>query len=418
MSLLAPVWAGTPVADMVSDDAWLHAMAAVENALARAQHRLGVLDSPVQVSVDHLDAADLAVRAREAANPVVALVADLKRVAPCHLGSTSQDVLDSAAMLITGRVMDTVAADLTQVGTALAELVARHRCTPMAARTLGQHAVPTTFGLRAASWLLLVTDSLNRVRRLELPAQLGGAAGTLAGYREHGAGIELLTPFAEELGLAEPVLPWHTARTPIADAAAVLQFVSGALGKFALDVHTLARTEIGEVSEPFAVGRGASSAMPQKRNPVLATLIITAARQVPALTMVLAMSMLAEDDRPAGAWHAEWQPLREALRLVGGAAHTAVELALGLEIHPDRMAANLALTGPAIVSERIAASLGRTRAMDAIRTGAPLPPELLDPRNYLGEADALISRALGHWLRQQPAQPDLRQRVPMSPEGR
>lgn len=165
MSLLAPVWAGTPVADMVSDDAWLRAMAEVENALARAQHRLGVLDSPVSVSIDHLDVTDLAVRAREAANPVVAFVADLKRVAPCHLGSTSQDVLDSAAMLITGRVMDTVAADLIQVGTALAELVERHRSTPMAARTLGQHAVPTTFGLRGASWLLLVADALNRVRR-------------------------------------------------------------------------------------------------------------------------------------------------------------------------------------------------------------------------------------------------------------
>ena len=215
------------------------------------------------------------------------------------------------------------------------------------------------------------------------------------------------------------MLPWHTVRTPIADTGAVLAFVTGALGKFALDVQTLSRTEIGEVLEPAGAGRGESSAMPQKRNPVLATLIVTAARQVPAHALVLAQSMLAEDERPAGAWHAEWQPLREALRLAGGAAHTAAELAEGLIVLPEKMAANLALTGGAIVSERLNAALAprlgkatakkllATVTREAAETGrdfadvlaAALPDiddldALLDPAGYTGAAAALVDRAL------------------------
>lgn len=237
----------------------------------------------------------------------------------------------------------------------------------------------------------------------------------------------MLRPFAEALGLAEPVLPWHTVRTPVAEVGAVLQLVTGALGKFALDVQTLSRTEIGEVSEPAATGRGASSAMPQKRNPALATLIVSAARQVPAHALVLAQCLLAEDERPAGAWHAEWQPLREALRLAGGAAHTAVELAEGLVVHPERMLANLGLTGGALVTERLtvvlAPAFGKVRAKklltaasaEAAGTGRPLAevlaqhPELsavftsarlsalLDPAQYTGAADALVDRALGRF---------------------
>ncbi|MDX3147801.1 lyase family protein, partial [Streptomyces scabiei] len=237
-------------------------------------------------------------------------------------------------------------------------------------------------------------------------------------------GLELVKPFAEALGLAEPTLPWHTVRTPVADLGGVLQLVTGALGKFALDVQTLSRTEIGELSEPAGAGRGASSAMPQKRNPALATLIVSAARQVPAHALVLAQCLLAEDERPAGAWHAEWQPLREALRLTGGAAHTAVELAEGLIVHPGRMRANLELTGGAIVSERLnvalAPVLGKVRAKklltaaaaEAAATGRPLrsvlaaDPDLsarfspdriaglLDPARYTGAAEALVDRAL------------------------
>ncbi|GGK54095.1 class-II fumarase/aspartase family protein [Streptomyces flaveus] len=447
--LLAPTWAGTPVAAEVTDEAWLQAMLDAEVALARAQHAVGLTPAAAVEAIasvahaDRLDLVALAHAARAAANPVVALVSAFTEVVAArdvaaaeyvHRGSTSQDILDSAAMLIARRVLGLIAADLERTGAALAALADTHRHTVLAGRTLAQHAVPTTLGLKAAGWLQLVADALARVRTVAsaLPAQLGGAAGTLAAYREYAAldggagegGVELLAPFAEALGLAEPVLPWHTVRTPIAELGAVLQLVTGALGKFALDVQTLSRTEIGEVSEPAAAGRGASSAMPQKRNPALATLIVAAARQVPAHALVLAQCMLAEDERPAGAWHAEWQPLREALRLAGGATHTAVELAEGLIVHPERMLANLELTGGAIVTERLTVALapvlGKVRAKklltaasaEAADTGrtigevlsghpevtARFTPdqlsELLDPARYTGAADALVDRAL------------------------
>ncbi|WNV88101.1 3-carboxy-cis,cis-muconate cycloisomerase [Umezawaea sp. Da 62-37] len=444
--LLSPTWSGTPVEASTCDEAWLQAMLEVEAALARAQARLGLVsEAHAEVitkaaEADRLDLVALARASRAAANPVVALVpaftalvaaVDPEAAEHVHRGSTSQDVLDSAAMLVARRVLAGIDGDLTRVAAALAALVEEHRDTLMAGRTLAQHAVPTTFGLKAAGWLQLVLDALARVRSVAsagLPASLGGAAGTLAAYGEHAkpggglplGGVELIAPFAEELGLAEPVLPWHTVRTPIADLAAVLSFVTGALGKFAVDVQTLSRTEIGEVAEPAAEGRGASSAMPQKRNPVLSTLIVSAARQVPALTMVLAQCMLAEDERPAGAWHAEWQPLREALRLTGGATFAAVELAEGLEVHPDRMLANVALTRGAIVAERLAVALtplvGKAKAKSLLTAAAfqaaaedvPLgdvlarSPELasadlddlLDPARYTGAAGPLVDRVL------------------------
>ncbi|MGW3645921.1 class-II fumarase/aspartase family protein [Streptomyces sp. NPDC000878] len=452
--LLAPTWAGTPAAAEVTDEAWLQAMLDVEVALAQAQLAVGLTPAAAVAAIaseahaDRLDLVALAHAARAAANPVVALVTAFTEVVAAkdpaaaeyvHRGSTSQDILDSAAMLIARRVLTLIATDLERTAAALAALADTHRHTVLAGRTLAQHAVPTTLGLKAATWLQLVMDALTRVRTVAsvLPAQLGGAAGTLAAYREYAVidggtgeggvgegGVELLAPFAEALGLAEPTLPWHTVRTPIAELGAVLQLVTGALGKFALDVQTLSRTEIGEVSEPAATGRGASSAMPQKRNPALATLIVSAARQVPAYALVLAQCLLAEDERPAGAWHAEWQPLREALRLAGGAAHTAVELAEGLNVHPDRMLANLHLTGGAIVTERLAVVLapvlGKARAKkllatasaEAAGTGRPLSEvlsehprlsaeftpaqltELLDPACYTGAADALVDRAL------------------------
>jgi 3-carboxy-cis,cis-muconate cycloisomerase len=275
--------------------------------------------------------------------------------------------------------------------------------------------VPTTFGLKAAGWRSLVCDARARLHRvrLSLPAQLGGAAGTLSAIDAYGGDLRLLGAYAEETGLAEPRLPWHVLRTPVADLGAALGFTAGALGKPAADVLVLSRTEIGEVSEGTG---GGSSALPHKRNPVRATLIAAAARQVPALTAVLLGALAAEDERPGGAWHAEWQPLREALRLAGGAAHAAAELTSGLRVHPERMRANLDLTGGLIVSERVVAELtplmGRAAARqlldeashqgvslaDALAGKTPLPEdrlaEIMDPTRYLGSAPALVDRAL------------------------
>lgn len=450
--LLSPVRAGTPVERAVGDEAWLQAMLDAEAALARAQARLGTVPARAAEAItgaaraDRLDLRGLAVAARESANPVVGLVRAFTAVVAerdpeaaeyVHRGSTSQDVFDTGAMLVCDRALRLVRADLLRTAVALDGLAARHRDTLMAGRTLTLHAVPTTFGLKAAGWGLLVREAAARVDRLldgGLPVSLGGAAGTLAGYLQYSAvdgtpatgeyAAELAKAFAAETGLATAALPWHSLRSPLADVAAALAFVTGALGKIAVDVQSMGRTEVGEVAEPPVAGRGASSAMPHKRNPVLATLIRSAALQVPALAGALTQCLVTEDERSGGVWHAEWLLLRECLRLAGGASHTAVELCEGLVVHEDRMRANAAATGALMSSERIAAVLapllGKATAKGLLseaagtaeRTGRPLADvlaedprtgsaldagelaELLDPATYTGAAASLVDRAL------------------------
>ncbi|MER7780366.1 3-carboxy-cis,cis-muconate cycloisomerase [Streptomyces sp. NPDC096191] len=450
--LFSPVRAGTPVEEAVSETAWLQAMLDAEAALARAQARLGTVPDSAACAItraaraERFDLRALALRARETANPVVGIVGALTEAVAAedrqaaeyvHRGSTSQDVLDTGTMLMCRRALDLIRGDLDRAAVALAELADRHRETVMAGRTLALHAVPTTFGLKAAGWHRLVQDAATRIgaARHALPVSLGGAAGTLAGYLEF-AGPQadgtppeqyaerLVDAFAAETGLARPALPWHALRTPVADTAAALAFTSGALGKLAADVQVMARTEIAEVAEPTVAGRGGSSAMPHKRNPVLSTLIRSAALQVPLLTAGLTQCLVTEDERSAGVWHAEWLLLREALRLAGGAARTATELAGGLTPDPHRMLRNLGLTGSQVVSERLAAllapRLGRTRAKDLLARASLLAdqrrlplldvlrtlPEvtahhtveeleiLLDPTAYVGAAPALTARAL------------------------
>ncbi len=460
--LLSPVRAGTPAETATGDRAWLQAMLDAEAALARAQAGLGTLPAAAaevisaQARAELLDVRALSLAARETANPVVGLVraftglvarADPGAAEYVHRGSTSQDVMDTGSMLVADRTLRIITADLRRTADALGRLMAEHRDTPAVARTLALHAVPSTFGLKAAGWRHLVLDSVERLERLldgGLPISLGGAAGTLAGYLEY-AGVDaadgapvdpgayldrLGAAYARETGLAAPVLPWHALRTPcllypspIADLAAALTQTAGALGKFAADVQVLARTEIAELAEPAPAGRGVSSAMPHKRNPVLATMIRSAALQVPLLAAGLSQCLVAEDERSAGVWHAEWQLLRDCLRLAGGAAHTAVELAEDLAVDPARMRANLDCTGGLIVSERIVAVLAprlgkavaRALLTDAStaadRDGVPLgevlaalpelrgvlaPGELadlLDPARYTGAAGALVDRA-------------------------
>ncbi|MEU5100208.1 adenylosuccinate lyase family protein [Streptomyces sp. NPDC020996] len=451
VGLLSPVRAGTPIEAVVCDQAWLQAMLDAEAALARAQARLGTLPGPAADAITkaatagRLDLRDLALAARDTANPVVGLVRAFTAVvasdAPeaaeyVHQGSTSQDILDTAAMLIADRAVRVIRRDLARAAEALAVLAADNRDTVMAGRTLALQAVPTTFGLKAAGWRQLILDADLRLGRLVesgLPVALGGAAGTLAGYLEYARTADhdpgayadaLVAAFAEETGLARPVLPWHALRTPVADLAAALAFTAGVLGKMAIDVQTLARTEIAEVTEPTGSGRGSSSAMPHKRNPVLSTLVRSAALQVPALSSSLTQCLVSEDERSGGAWHAEWLLLRECLRLTGGAAHTAAELAEGLEVRADRMRGNLDLTGGQVVSERIVAALAPvigkgaakrllTRAAeDTERTGRPLSEvlaesaeldgrldadeltEMCDPVHYTGVAGPLVDRAL------------------------
>ncbi|MER8222173.1 3-carboxy-cis,cis-muconate cycloisomerase [Streptomyces sp. NPDC094143] len=419
--LLAPGWADSPAAAATGDDAYLRALLEAEAALTRAQAALGLAPAEAAEAVTGaarsgaFDARSLAARARAGGNPVIPLVADLTRAVGdpfgpyVHRGATSQDILDTAAMLVASRTLELVLADLGRAAEALARLAAEHRHTAMPGRTLTQHAVPTTFGLKAAGWRSLVLDARDRVSAVRdtLPVQLGGAAGTLAAFGAYGAAdpTALPTAYARQLGLRAPDLPWHTLRTPVADLAGCLAFTAGALGKIAVDVLTLSRTEIAEVAEGSG---GSSSAMPHKANPVRSTLIAAAARRAPQLAATLYGAMAAEDERPAGAWHAEWEPLRDLLRLAGGAARDAAELAEELRIRPEAMRAHLDLTGGAIVSERLSAELagvlGRARARELLTRlaaeGRPLAdaPELagadLDPTHYTGSAGTLTDRAL------------------------
>ncbi|MBI0299889.1 3-carboxy-cis,cis-muconate cycloisomerase [Streptomyces sp. PRKS01-29] len=413
VGLLSPVRAGSAVEAATGDAAFLQAMLDAEAALARVVAPAGAAEAVADAARAELyDVRDLALRARSGGNPVIPLVADLtaavartdaEAASYVHRGATSQDIVDTAAMLVAARALPLIVADLERTAAELARLAAAHRDTPMPGRTLTQHAVPTTFGLKTAGWRALVLDARDRLAALRPPVQLGGAAGTLAAF--HG-GVPLLGRFAEETGLAEPDLPWHTLRTPVVDLGTALAFAVGALGKVAADVLVLSRTEIGEVAEGTG---GGSSAMPHKSNPVRATLMAAAARQAPGHAATLLGSLAAEDERPGGAWHAEWPPLRELLRLAGGAARDAAELASGLRVFPDRMAANLGLTDGLIVSERLIAALapvvGRARAKEllaeAAREGGGLAAalegvlsgdrvrELTDPTSYVGSAAAL-----------------------------
>jgi 3-carboxy-cis,cis-muconate cycloisomerase len=443
--LLAPGRVGSEAERATGDPAFTAALLDAEAALARAQAECGLLPATAAEAVCAAAAdrarfhpRDLAERARSGGNPVIPLVADLTAAVRerdpaaaeyVHRGATSQDIMDTAAMLVASRALRPALADLRRAQAALAELAAAHRATPMPGRTLTQHAVPTTFGLKAAGWRALVLDAHDRLAavRAALPAQLGGAAGTLAAFGAFAGadsadpGPRLASAFARATGLAEPALPWHTLRTPIADLGAALAFTAAALGKIAEDVALLGRPEIGEVREG---GGGGSSAMPHKSNPVRTTLIAAAARQVPALAAILTAALTAQDERPAGAWHAEWQPLREALRTVGGACRDAADLTEGLRVDPARMRANLDLTGGAPLTERLAAELadriGRAPARDALTRAARRSAQegiglaaalagedalagalsahevtrLLDPAGYLGSAGALVDRAL------------------------
>jgi 3-carboxy-cis,cis-muconate cycloisomerase len=443
LGLLSPAWAGTPAAAASSDAAVVRAILDTEVALVAAQARLGLAPEQAAATIHsvaaqiEIDVSDVAKRARAGGNPVIPLLADFRAavsnsdssaVAFVHLGATSQDILDTALVLVAQRSIRIIVDDLDVSIAALSGLAEKHRHTAMAARTLTQHSVPTTFGLKCAGWLVGLFDATRALRTASeaLPVQLGGAAGTLASFTEiarlagrHGAELKLVDVLAGELGLAAPVLPWHTRRAPITGLGDALTGAADALGKIASDIAVMTRTEIAEVKERAGADRGISSAMPQKQNPVLSVLIRSAALKAPGLAGELHRSALAVDERPDGAWHVEWSTLRELLRLVGGASSLAAELLPGLEVNAAQMRANMAITGSLIVSEGLMIALGPLLGPDKVkqlvkqaaadpeslrellRAEQPLThwtddqlTDLLDPDNYLGASGDLIDRAL------------------------
>jgi 3-carboxy-cis,cis-muconate cycloisomerase len=430
--MLAPYWAGTPVASATGDAAVLRAILEVEAALATAQAGLGLVPDATATAIAEaagvltLDAAEIALESRRDGNPVIPVLGRLRGAVGTdasgyvHLGATSQDILDTALVLVARRSIRSIAADLDTVVTALADLADSHRRTPMAARTLTQHSLPTTFGVKAAGWLVAAADARGFLTAVgdALPVQLGGAAGTLASLEQlaPGRAFDVVDALASALDLMTPPLPWHTMRTPMTKLADALTGVCDALGTIGRNAALLSRTEIGELHEQTG---GGSSAMPQKQNPVRSILLQSATRPAPGLAAELHRSASTVDERPDGAWHAEWQTLRELLRLTGGAASLAADLLTGLRVDGDRMRDNLQLTAPLIVSERImlvtAHVLGRDRVKQLIAAAADDPAslrdslarelpgweperldELLDPLNYLGAVDAIVDRALAH----------------------
>jgi len=370
-------------ADSVSDRAWLEAMLDAERALANAAARAGLISVGASAMVgaacvvDLYDAAELAAAGRAAANPVEPLVRALRDQLGedaefVHRGATSQDILDSAAMIVAQRACELIDVELAAVADRCAELAEMHRETVMAARTLLQQAVPTTFGLKAAGWLVAVVEARRRLANVaeRLPAQLGGAGGTLASFGDRG--LELLSLYADELGLREPVAPWHTTRTPIVELAGACAGLAAALGTIATDVVLLSQTEVAEVAE---AAPGASSTMPHKRNPAAAVIARACVPHVDANAgLLLRGAAQHEHERAAGAWQAEWAALSNMLAATAGAAAAVRRSLSGLEVDAARMRANLS---PDILSE--AARLG-------------LPAER--PDDYLGSATALIDRAL------------------------
>jgi len=404
-----------------------------EAALARATapaEAAGAITAAC-ADLDGFDIAEIGRSSADAGTPVPGLLKALRANLPAetaahvHRGATSQDVVDTAAMLVAKRALSPLLDDMAGAADACASLAERFRDAPMAGRTLLQQALPITFGLEAAGWLMGLVEAkkeLIRVRDESLALQLGGAVGTLASLGDEG--LTVVRDVARELELAEPPLPWHTHRERSVRVACALGEAAGAMGKVARDVELLAQTEVGEAAEGGGPGRGGSSTLPHKRNPVGAVAVTACAARVPGLVSTMLASMAQEHERAAGAWQAEWETLSDLLRLTGSAAAALRELLERLEPDPQRMRANLDATGGLLMTESVVTALtpalGHAHAQELVEgaaqraraDGRPVRdvllelPELRDtlgadgldaalaPEGYLGAAGELVDRAL------------------------
>lgn len=427
------------MAEIFSPRGHVAAMLAFEAALARAEARAGLIPTAAAEAIDRACAVErfdldrLFAEAEVAGTPAIplvrlltALVSDAEARGSVHLGATSQDAIDTALVLQVRAGLDVLASRLFRVAGLCAELAERHRRTFMPGRTLLQHALPITFGLKAARWLGLVTRQIQSLQHLTeevLVVQFGGAAGTLASLGDHGLRVQAL--LAEELGLGVPDLPWHAERDRVARLAAELGVLASSVRKIAGDLLLLMQTEVGEVMEASGPGKGGSSAMPHKRNPVDAVQARAAAQLALGLVpILLAGAGEGEQERAVGAWQAEWRALPELFAHVDRALQHLEATLAGLEVYAGRMASNLAMTHGLLLAESLTTALakqvGRDQAYQqvqslcaaAIRDGRSLAEvaekdarlsqhlseaavrQALDPAGYLGSTDLLIDRAL------------------------
>ena len=420
-----------------SDEALVGRYLETEAALARAQARAGVVP---QSAADAIHAAAQAVvidfdklrRETEIVGyPILPLVHQLSEAAGeagryVHWGATTQDIMDTANVLQLRSALDIVDRDLKELRDCLADLARKYRDTPMAGRTHLQQALPITFGYKAAVWLSSIDRHIERVEQALpriLVGEFAGAAGTLASIGE--GGLEIQKFFCEELGLGQPSMTWHVARDGIAEAVTLLGLITGTLGKIATDIMMMSATEFGEVSEPFVPGRGASSTMPQKRNPISSELMLAAAKAVRQHVATMLDGMIHDFERATGPWHLEWVSLPESFLLTASSLANARFMLAGLVVHERRMRENLDLTHGLIVAEAVmmaaAPKLGRQQAHDvvyeacrrAIEGGGQLAdiladmPQIIDalgsveairhhcdPANYLGLSGQLVDRVL------------------------
>jgi 3-carboxy-cis,cis-muconate cycloisomerase len=406
---------------IIDDRAWLQAMLDAEAGLARALERAGLAPAGAGEAVtraaraNDFDIAELGELSALTGNPVPGLARALaikvggQQGRAVHRGATSQDILDTAAMLLARTAIDAARADLTAAAAAAADLATEHRTTPMIGRTLLQQAVPVTFGAVAAGWLAALDAAITglaETRRTRLAVQFGGAAGTLASLGPDGIRVKAM--LADELQLADSPVPWHTERLRIIDVGVAMARVTAALSKIARDVTLLAQTEVAEVAE----GGGGPSAMPNKSNPVAAVAILGCAKQAPGLLATLVASAEQEHQRAAGAWHAEWQPFGQLLQVAASAASWGGELLANLEVDTGKMAANLTAAGGLPLAERVSAllrnAIGAAEAHDLVATaaakaatsGVPLrdillaDPDLEDKLTKVGITQADIEQAL------------------------
>jgi 3-carboxy-cis,cis-muconate cycloisomerase len=431
------LWGTAEMRALFSDATQLQLMLDVEAALARAEAKLGLVPQQVAEAitkvarVENLRIERIAEGTRETGVPVPALVSELGRAAGeeaaryIHLGATTQDILDTALVLQVRRALEYLRRDLVALARRLAGRASEFRDTPMAGRTHLQQAVPITFGLKCAVWaspLAAHVERLDQAARRVLVVQFGGAAGTLAALGANG--VAVAEALAHELGLGVPDLPWHVARDTMAEIVALLGLVCGSLSKFALDVTLLMQTEVAEVFEPHVPGRGGSSTMPQKRNPVAAEYIIAAARGVHGLVPLMLTAMAQDHERATGPWQSEALALPQCFVLCAGATAHALAIAGGMTIDAARMRRNLELGGGLIMAEAVSTGLGPVigraaahhvlqRVSDrAIAEGKTLAQALRDdaevrrllsdeqidrltnPAAYLGSAGAFVDRVV------------------------
>lgn len=429
-----------PLADLFSDDSLLQAMLDFEAALAKAEARLGVIPTGAADAIQTAAKAanfDMSAMARETlrggtpgipvSRALAAKVAakDAEAARWVHWGATSQDVADTALMLLLKCAQPILAADLSRLETTLQQLSDRHRNTVMLGRTLLQAAPPVTFGLKAAGWLAAIRRSRMRLDDAfqdALILQFGGASGTLAALGDKG--FEVGRAMAKELGLGFPDAPWHAHRDRLAALVAACGVLTGTLGKMARDISLLAQGEVGEAAEPESEGRGGSSTMPQKRNPIASALTLAAANRVPGLVAAFLAGMVQEHERSVGGWQAEGPTVAGVIQSTGLAIASMAEAANGLDVDPEQMRANIAATGGTVFAEKasmlLAAKLGREparklvaeaarRSEDEGRTlkevlgeipevtrvlGGRALRDLETPEKYLGAAEELRKRLL------------------------